>query len=436
MLRTTRNTSFIVRNAIALAALTTLGLSACSTKDDGSGAPASCSGLDTTVKAQATLRAYAESVTSLRERALEVEAKFLSVCNAINADLGLDTSKTTAAEACDILKKRVDAAAKAGATVEVVIDFNCHADISAQASCDADCKIDAACDVEAKCTGGEVVVECNGKCDGQCDVSAPSVDCMGTCEGSCTADIQAKCMGECQGSCTAPQFDGTCDAGCTAGFEGSCEGTCEGMCDGKNASGKCEGTCAGKCTGKATGHCEAKCEGNFSGGECSGNCMGSCVTSGKAMCEGKCNGTCSYTPGMATCKGTCHGSCDAEVSPPTCTGKLDCKADAECHSSCQAQASAKVDCPPPHATVTVVGDAELWTALKAHIDDFGEAVNLTIALKDPIADAAGKTIGAFEAVGDIGVSGAACMAASVSAAAEAQASISVSVSASASVSAG
>jgi hypothetical protein len=74
--------------------------------------------------------------------------------------------------------------------------------------------------------------------------------------------------------------------------------------------------------------------------------------------------------------------------------------------------------------------------LAAHIKEFGAAVNLAIALKDPIASVAGKTIGAFQAIGDVGVSGAACMAASLSAAVEAQASISVSVSASASVSAG
>jgi hypothetical protein len=83
-----------------------------------------------------------------------------------------------------------------------------------------------------------------------------------------------------------------------------------------------------------------------------------------------------------------------------------------------------------------VGDAELQAALSAHIQDFGEAVNLALALKDPIAEVAGKTIGAFQAIGDVGVSGAACMASSLSAAVEAQASISVSVSASASVNAG
>ncbi|MDF3071380.1 MAG: hypothetical protein K0R38_6981, partial [Polyangiaceae bacterium] len=73
---------------------------------------------------------------------------------------------------------------------------------------------------------------------------------------------------------------------------------------------------------------------------------------------------------------------------------------------------------------------------RAHIQEWGEAVNLTLALKDPIFDAAGKTIGAFQAVGDVGLSGAACMASSLTAAAEAKVSIEVSVSASASVSAG
>ena len=428
--------SSVVSTSFGLLLFAAVPLAACSSQDDGTGAPASCSGLDTSVRAQATLRAYAEAVTSLRTRALEVEAKFLSVCNAINADLGLDTSKTTAAEACGILKDRIDAAAKNGVTVQATIDFNCRADISVQANCEGKCQVDADCDIQAKCTGGEVVVECNGMCSGQCDVTAPSAECHGSCQGSCTADIQASCMGECQGSCTGPKFDGTCDVGCTAGFDGTCDGTCAGMCDGKSSSGQCAGTCTGSCTGKATGHCEAQCKGKFSGGQCQGTCSGSCVTRDEAKCEGSCNGTCSYDPGSATCKGTCHGECSAEVSPPTCTGKLDCKASAECHASCQAEASAEVDCPPPHATVQVVGDAELAAALSAHIEDFGAAVNLTIALKDPIAAVAGKTIGAFQAIGDVGASGVACMASSLQASVEAQASISVSVEASASVSAG
>jgi hypothetical protein len=80
-----------------------------------------------------------------------------------------------------------------------------------------------------------------------------------------------------------------------------------------------------------------------------------------------------------------------------------------------------------------VGDAALQAALTAHFQDFASAVNLTLALRDPIQSVAGKTIGAFEALGDVGVSGAACMASSLQSAVEAQASISVSVQASASV---
>ncbi|HUQ51989.1 MAG TPA: hypothetical protein VM692_07190, partial [Gammaproteobacteria bacterium] len=237
-------------SSLSLFALAALPISACSTANDGTGAPASCSGLDTSVRAQATLRAYAEAVTSLRDRAAEVEGKFLSVCNAINGDLGLDTSKTTAEQACGVLKQRIDAAAKAGVTVEAQIEFNCHADVSVQADCEASCQVEASCDVKAQCTGGEVVVECNGMCSGQCDVSAPSVECHGSCQGDCSADVSAMCAGECEGTCSAPRFDGTCDAGCSANFSGSCEGTCAGKCDGKDASGKCAGKCEGTCTGK------------------------------------------------------------------------------------------------------------------------------------------------------------------------------------------
>src|SRR4051812_44404587 len=78
MLRTSRS-PFALFSSLAALAFAILPIAACSTANDGSGAPASCSGLDTKVRAQATLRAYAEAVTSLRERALEVEGKFLAV---------------------------------------------------------------------------------------------------------------------------------------------------------------------------------------------------------------------------------------------------------------------------------------------------------------------------------------------------------------------
>ncbi len=118
--------------------------------------------------------------------------------------------------------------------------------------------------------------------------------------------------------------------------------------------------------------------------------------------------------------------------PPTCTGHLDCDASADCHASCQASASAKANC-TSSATLVVKGDADLHAAIKAHLDDVKEAFALTYALKDPIADLAGKTVDTFRAVGDIGVQGGACFASSLSVAAQASVSINVSVQASASV---
>ena len=83
----------------------------------------------------------------------------------------------------------------------------------------------------------------------------------------------------------------------------------------------------------------------------------------------------------------------------------------------------------------VDGDAELMRALLAHIEEFGTAVNLTLALRDPIADVAARSLAVFDALGDVGVAGAACFASSVSVAASAEVSISVSVEASASLTA-
>src|SRR5262249_24901228 len=163
---------------------------------------------------------------------------------------------------------------------------------------------------------------------------------------------------------------------------------------------------------KATGSCTAKCTGMFKGGQCSGMCTGSCSATGGVACNGSCNGTCSYTPGSATCSGQCHGNCSAQVSPPTCSGTLNRMASAECHGDCQAQASATGDCSKPEATVEVVGDIKLQQALEAHMQEWGEAVNLTLALKTPIANLAGKTVDAFKALGDIGAAGATCFAGS------------------------
>jgi len=108
-------------------------------------------------------------------------------------------------------------------------------------------------------------------------------------------------------------------------------------------------------------------------------------------------------------------------------------ASASCRANCTGNASATVTCTKPHATVVVEGDLALQAALEAHISDWGEAVNAIVALKDPVAEFASQTVATFQAAGDIGVSGASCVASSLSVAGEATASVNVSVSASASV---
>ena len=78
---------------------------------------------------------------------------------------------------------------------------------------------------------------------------------------------------------------------------------------------------------------------------------------------------------------------------------------------------------------------KLQQAIEANIKDWAEAVNLTIALKDPAVKLAAKGAATFTALGDIGISGTTCVLASAKAAGEASASINVSVSASASLNA-
>jgi len=399
----------------------------CNTATDGTGTPVSCSGLDANASAQATLLAFGQASSALKDAALEVEAKWLATCNAINRDLGEDATQTSAAKACAVVNTRIN---KAHATVTLDVKSECHADVRVQGDCQAKCKLPD-CDIRAKCEKGKLVVACNGECSGSCDVEAPSATCTGSCSGKCTADVAVKCAGSCTGDCSDLAWNGTCEAGCTADFSGTCGGTCMGKCDGKDSSGACTGKCEGSCSANASGSCSAKCTGQFSG-SCKAECKGSCEVAGGAQCSGKCEGTCTYDPGKVDCNGECHGECKAEVAPPSCEGTLSCEGAAECQASCEGSAKAEAHC-ESSANLSVTGDDELYGALQAHIGDIKSAFALTYHLKDPIAELAGKTVASFSALGEIGASGAACASSSLAIAAQAQASISVSVSASASV---
>ena len=76
----------------------------------GDGSGDGCAALDVAIPAQAALAAYAVAANQLQARARSVEGKFLAVCNAINADLNLDTTRVSTTEACAVLRARVDAA--------------------------------------------------------------------------------------------------------------------------------------------------------------------------------------------------------------------------------------------------------------------------------------------------------------------------------------
>jgi hypothetical protein len=423
--------------AVTAMTLTNGGCSAVNNAQNAiNGAAQGCSGLDLTSQAQATVKSFADTVGAINTAATTVEAEWLHVCNELNAQLMLDTSKTTAADACAVLHTYISGDLDAGVMLTLTVSPpSCQADLSVQGSCEAQCKASANCDVSANCTGGDVVVGCNGTCSAQCDVTAPSFMCSGTCKGECTASAAVSCTGECTGTCTAPMWTGSCDAGCSASFTGTCGGNCTGTCDGTSMSGAaCKGKCVGTCDAKASGSCMAMCTGTYSGGTCTGMCTGKCNVAAGAMCSGTCNGTCSYTPGSATCMGECHGMCSAAVTPPTCTGMLNCSGSAECHGDCQAQAQASLNCSPPQVAFDVEGDASLYTAFQANLADIGKAFNDTIELKDLISPIASKTAATFSAIGDIGVAGASCVASEISVAGMVQASVSVSVSASATVS--
>jgi hypothetical protein len=390
-----------------------------------------CAGLDANAsEAQATLSAWAKAVDSLNTAAASVEADWFQVCNDMNADLGLDTSKTTASDACKVLNTYIQQDLQSGnVTVSLSVLADCQADLSAQASCDATCNAQASCDVTANCTGGDIEVACNGVCHGQCDVTQPSFACTGTCKGECTASAAVTCTGECTGSCTDLTWKGTCDAGCTASFSGTCGGNCNGTCNGTTMNGACKGKCVGACDAQATGTCGATCAGMFSGGQCMGSCTGTCNVAAGAMCSGTCNGTCSYTPGTATCKGECHAMCDAAVSPPTCNGMVTCSTSGQCHANCQAQASANISCPPPQVTVQIIGDAALAATFQSHLVELGNAFALTSALAGPVGVVAGQSADTFTALGNVGLSGASCIGSELQVAATASAHVNVCVSA-------
>jgi hypothetical protein len=336
--------------------------------------------------AAASVKAFLDSVNALSAAINDINAKFKSACNAMNADLGLPLGADAAA-ACKTIHDRVNAL-PAGA-VNVSFSGGCTVDASLEANCQAACSGSASCDIAAHCEPGQLYGTCSASCSGKCDVTAPTVTCTGTCYGECDVTAGASCTGECSGSCS-----------------GVCNGTCDGAATTGSAAGNCKGTCVGSCDA---------------------TCTGKCTVSAGATCTGKCSGRCEYTPGSATCTGECHGGCSVAYTAPKCEGKLTCTSDVNCQASCHAQASAHVSCANPTVEVVIEGDPKLAATVIAHGAEFGAAFLALEELAQPFADVANTVGPALKNVSTYTGAEVACVTSGINISAQVKVQIDVSV---------
>lgn len=294
--------------------------------------------------------------------------------------------------ACDAVAAKVRSEMtdlRASAEIRVIVEHEpprCEVSVDAYAGCVAECEVDyQPGEVQMQCEGGEI----RGTCEAECT-------------GSCSVEVHAECSGTCEGTC-----EGSCS--------GTCHGACQGECSAENAQGECAGTCSAGC--------EGTCEGS-----CSGTCEGSCV----AEASGQCNGE-------------CRGGCSVEFQEPRCTGTVRApEVSAECQADCDARIDARATCTGGRTEVklegNVSGDYEervgrLRQALSAgmpQIFALGAKVQRLQRSGRILVDRAGDVP---NAVGDLGLTAAACATQTVSALGDAFGSVSVSVDVSVSVSA-
>jgi hypothetical protein len=399
----------MICHALRLACLASLLLaSSCTPVAPGSSASSggelsgSCGGdFGASVAAQ-KLEVFLGATADFTGAAAELEGSLISACEDMAKELQIPESELqgTAGEpkvkaACAPVSAKIEAELKdlrASAKLDINVAATpprCEVKVDAYAECVGQCEVDVdPGKVELQCEGGEL----RGQCEAEC-------------RGTCAAEVDGKCEGTCEGTC-----------------KGGCEGKCEGACDGKCSATGADGSCAGKCNGTCKGECSAGC---------SGGCDGSCVVKAKAEC-----------------KGECRGECSVQMKAPTCTGDVRApSASADCQASCDARLSAKAECKPGSLNVDIKGAAdsnipERAARVRAAIESgFGAVLAARAKLEKLGAsgNAIVKTAGSLpSAVGELGLSAAACatQAAAILPRATASVSVSIEVSASLSASAG
>ncbi|MBX3126415.1 MAG: hypothetical protein KF718_06845 [Polyangiaceae bacterium] len=218
----------------------------------------------------------------------------------------------------------------------------------------------------------------------------------------CQADFQAKAR---------------CDASCDVSID---PGQIVAQCEPAKLSGFCQGRCEGRCDGRCQGQCQGQCSAVDANGQCNGTCSGSC---------------------SGGCDATCHARCEGQWQAPQCEGMVrPPSADAECNASCNASANLRAECTPAVVTVQTNANHEaamrLVASLQAHLPWLLKAelgLGRRILQDAKVVVDVGAQLPKI--VGNAGLTGLACVAASASASVKASARINVSVQASASVSA-
>jgi hypothetical protein len=284
-----------------------------------------------TISGVASVDAFFGSVLHLKDTANSVAGGIQAQLGAIRGDFGFEANADIVAS----IRAQIDGELKVVAEpARCSIDIN--ASIEATAKCDAEFDPGKA---EVKCTGG---------CD--LDVKAPEIKCDAEAELSCTVVApEVRCMGQCSGTC---ELSGEAAASCSGTCNGACEGTCSAYA--KDSSGTAQ--CAGSCSGTCKGTCDVELSANL---DCSGKCKGECtMTGGSAKCDGAVRASCTAKDPEVGIK--CDGRCDTNIVPP--------KAKAECEASAKAQASANVQCTPPHVAVTYKLKASLEGEARAKFD--------------------------------------------------------------------
>ncbi|MET0287652.1 MAG: hypothetical protein ABW352_24405 [Polyangiales bacterium] len=192
-------------------------------------------------------------------------------------------------------------------------------------------------------------------------------------------------------------------------------------------------SCAAQCDATVDpGKLEVQCEGGELVGQCNGACNGDCQVGG------------TWVSGQASCAGLCRGDCSVAFVEPRCTGTMrPPRVEAQCEAACNARLDAEARCTPGQAHVTVRGTVnsnleQRLARVRGAIEGAGGAVLATRAKLGRLVGSGKLLLRAADdvpqAVGDIGLSAAACAAESAAGIINASASIRISFEASVSVS--